>query len=397
MFNSGTSFSINPSLIDAVGHADEFNFASHNAKTGDPILYVSAETAAVSNMTVGQTYYIIDISDADYVKLASTPQLAEAGTAITITNSGTGAQAFLLRSRIYTGGSTVAVIGSLSGTQSVVSPVISGLGKVTAVNVLTEGTNYRAAPTVIFDDPYFGTIATVSIQSQTATAYTPNTTFTDIAQKSIAGTSATGARFTVITDNNGTITSVTVTNGGTAYNIGDDITLKGGGTGGLGGTDGTHDVVLDMVTMTYSDVVSTATLLNASLDTITVTNSGSGYLSAPTITAQGGNGINASLNALIVNQGVSNIQIEAAGEQFQSAPIVNIEQKVGSGASILLKSSDLGEILKISGDNITFNYSHDRTLKPQLNTTYNLQLISCLLYTSPSPRDRTRSRMPSSA
>ena len=29
--------------------------------------------------------------------------------------------------------------------------------------------------------------------------------------------------------------------------------------------------------------------------------------------------------------------------------------------------------------------------------TQNLLLISCLLYTSPSPRDRTRSRMPSSA
>ena len=29
--------------------------------------------------------------------------------------------------------------------------------------------------------------------------------------------------------------------------------------------------------------------------------------------------------------------------------------------------------------------------------TYQGQLKSCLLYTSPSPRDRTRSRMPSSA
>ena len=35
----------------------------------------------------------------------------------------------------------------------------------------------------------------------------------------------------------------------------------------------------------------------------------------------------------------------------------------------------MGEILKIGGENITFNYSHDRTLKPKLNTTYNLQLI----------------------
>ena len=174
MFDSGTSFSINPSQIDAVGYADQFYFASHNAKTGDPVLYVSAETAAVSNMTVGQTYYIIEIGDANRVKLASTPQLAEAGTAITITNSGTDAQAFLLRSRIYTGGSTVAVITSLSGTQAEVTPVISGLGKVTAVNTNTAGTNYRSAPSVVFDDPYYGTIATVSIQSQTATAYTAN-------------------------------------------------------------------------------------------------------------------------------------------------------------------------------------------------------------------------------
>ena len=30
-------------------------------------------------------------------------------------------------------------------------------------------------------------------------------------------------------------------------------------------------------------------------------------------------------------------------------------------------------------------------------TIYNHMLLPCLLYTSPSPRDRTRSRMPSSA
>ena len=34
---------------------------------------------------------------------------------------------------------------------------------------------------------------------------------------------------------------------------------------------------------------------------------------------------------------------------------------------------------------------------PILGICYGLQLIACLLYTSPSPRDRTRSRMPSSA
>ena len=127
--------------------------------------------------------------------------------------------------------------------------------------------------------------------------------------------------------------------------------------------------------MTYTDVVSTVSLLNASIDSVSVTNGGSGYLSAPTITAQGGNGINAALNSIIQNEGVVSINIENAGEQYQSTPLINIEQKTGSGASILLKSSDMGEILKIGGENITFNYSHDRTLKPKLNTTYNLQLI----------------------
>ena len=60
--------------------------------------------------------------------------------------------------------------------------------------------------------------------------------------------------------------------------------------------------------MTFLDVVSDRYTINASIDSVTVTNGGSGYLSAPTITAQGGNGINAELNAIIVNQGVSNIQ-----------------------------------------------------------------------------------------
>ena len=372
MFNDGKKYNINPSQIDAVGYADQFNFAAHNAFTGDAVLYVAAQTNPISNLTVGQTYYIINIGDADRVKLAETPQLAEVGTAITITNSGTGTQEFNIRSKVYTGGNSVATISSISGTQAVVAAAVSGAGQVSEVAITTAGTNYRTAPSVLFDDPYYGTISTVSIQSQSATNYGVSQTYTNVPVKSVAGTSATGALFTIVTDGNGTVESVTVTEGGTAYNIADDLTISGAQ---LGGTDGTHDMVLDIATMTYSNPATTETLLDASIDSVTVTNSGSGYLSAPTITAQGGNGINAELDALILNEGVSVINIGAAGQQYQSAPLINIEQKVGTGASVLLKSSDMGEILKIGGDNITFNYSHDRTLKPKLNTTYNLQLV----------------------
>ena len=40
------------------------------------------------------------------------------------------------------------------------------------------------------------------------------------------------------------------------------------------------------------------------------------------------------------------------------------------------------------------NFSHDEMIAPP---EYDILLKNCLLYTSPSPRDRTRYRMPSSA
>ena len=40
---------------------------------------------------------------------------------------------------------------------------------------------------------------------------------------------------------------------------------------------------------------------------------------------------------------------------------------------------------------------HDKTIKAVLLVTLKTRLVACLLYTSPSPRDRQKSRMPSSA
>ena len=45
-------------------------------------------------------------------------------------------------------------------------------------------------------------------------------------------------------------------------------------------------------------------------------------------------------NAFILNEGVSSINIENGGVNYETAPVVNITQRTGSGASILLKSSD---------------------------------------------------------
>ena len=40
---------------------------------------------------------------------------------------------------------------------------------------------------------------------------------------------------------------------------------------------------------------------------------------------------------------------------------------------------------------------HDRSVEEVVNTAIQEDVNSCLLYTSPSPRDRQKSRMPSSA
>ena len=263
-------------------------------------------------------------------------------------------------------------ISAISGTQSLVAAVVSGGGALTEVTITNAGANYRSAPSVIFDDPYYGSVTTVgTITESVSNAFTASTTTTGVTQTSVAPVGGTGAEFTIVTDSNGAISTVTCTDGGSTYALGDVITFDGTK---LPGGASNEDFTVTVNGLAHANPATISTLLNASVDTITVTNSGSGYLSAPNIEVSGGNGINAKFNSTILNEGVNNINIEDGGIQYQSAPVVNITQKTGSGASILLKSSNMGEILKIGGDNITFNYSHDRTLKPELNTTYNLQL-----------------------
>ena len=265
-------------------------------------------------------------------------------------------------------------VQAISGTQATVSSAVSGGGKLASVTITQAGSNYRSAPDIIFDDPYYGSVATASLKTQPAGngTFTADTTTTGVTQTSVNPNGASGAEFTIVTDGNGRISTVTVTAGGSAYDTSSILTFDGTK---LPGGDSTEDFTIQVDTLSFDDPASIATVIDAAIDTVTVTNGGSGFLSAPTVSVSGGNGINAVLNATIQNQSVTAVTIETGGQQYQSPPVVNIEQKTGSGASILLKSSDLGKILKISGDNITYNYSHDRTLKPSLNTTYNLQLI----------------------
>ena len=277
--------------------------------------------------------------------------------------------------KVYVG-SNQAVITAISGAQAAVAAVVptSGelIGRIETLAVNSGGSNYRTAPTVYIDDPWYGAVLTVSINSQNASANFTAGTYTGVTQESVAPTGGDYAEFTIVIDaSSQDVTSATITTGGNAYALGDLITINGEKITGGGSGD---DFVLKVESLTYFRKAVTSTTINASIDEVIVTNSGSGFLSAPEVQISGGTGIGASLRAEIIDETVKSIVIESAGTKFQNPPIITVKQGTGRGASILLKSTDLGKVINLGGDNITYNYSHDRTLKPSVNTTYNLQL-----------------------
>ena len=87
------------------------------------------------------------------------------------------------------------------------------------------------------------------------------------------------------------------------------------------------------------------------------------------------------------NDAVSNVRIKPGGDVFSEA------QKAGAGGLAFIRVRDGGEIDTIGA--IKDNLSDEQ--KQELLSRTGAEPGTCLLYTSPSPRDRQKSRMPSSA
>ena len=86
-----------------------------------------------------------------------------------------------------------------------------------------------------------------------------------------------------------------------------------------------------------------------------------------------------------------NIQEKPKNFSFSSNSVKPTQAYIKIEASVILKNQN-NKVLK------SFNVISQRSIPiSQFNPVANTQLESCLLYTSPSPRDQRGSRMPSSA
>ena len=78
---------------------------------------------------------------------------------------------------------------------------------------------------------------------------------------------------------------------------------------------------------------------SGTINGITVTNGGSGYTTAPTVSIAGGGGTGATATAVVVNGAVSEIYITSPGSNYTATPTVSFSGGGGSGARLTDRAS----------------------------------------------------------
>ncbi|EDY80836.1 hypothetical protein VDG1235_453 [Verrucomicrobiia bacterium DG1235] len=186
--------------------------------------------------------------------------------------------------------------------------------------------------------------------------------------------------------NGGLVTDIAITNGGSGYSVPPEIEISGGGgedaaataliVGGVGGlsiTDaGLGYTGIPQVTFTPLNEggsgaratvkVSEEKVIGVDIveKTVTVTNGGTGYTAAPTVSFGGGGGTGASATA-VLSAGVSTITVTDGGSGYASAPTVTITGD-GSGASATAVVTT-GSVTEIVVTNTGSGYSTTPTVE----------------------------------
>ena len=88
----------------------------------------------------------------------------------------------------------------------------------------------------------------------------------------------------------------------------------------------------------------------AEVESVTVTNGGSGYTSAPTVTFSGGTGSGATGTASVTLDGVSSVTVDAAGSGYTSAPSVSFTGGGGGSGATGTASLTLDAVKSVTVD-----------------------------------------------
>ena len=132
-----------------------------------------------------------------------------------------------------------------------------------------------------------------------------------------------------------------------------------------------------------------------------ISTAGTGYTGdfALTISAPAAGGTQAAATANVVNGSVTSVTITNPGSKYYTQPTVSVTPP-GSGTTAVIAAQIEGRVSINIANNIKFDagdFILDQGLVNEATGTYSQSGTTCLLYTSPSPRDVEESRMPSSA
>ena len=106
------------------------------------------------------------------------------------------------------------------------------------------------------------------------------------------------------------------------------------------GTGQFRFAIVDQGTNTSVQATATATVTSGFVTSITVTNGGSGYTSAPSVTLSGGGGSGATVTANLTGGSVASITVNNPGSGYTSLPAVVIAAPPASSVHITYWSND---------------------------------------------------------
>ena len=183
----------------------------------------------------------------------------------------------------------------------------------------------------------------------TAAAYDASSSVTGVA--GVSEFAGTGATFDVVTDANGTISTITINTGGTNYEIGEVITIGGGLLGGAAGTDVTFTVeTLSNADVAHGKISALQNELRFNM------NSDKQFLSLDSTTAKAGLKVNRNYEAggatsylTVLDSTATFVELDSARVEGGSIPsfttntsIVQFDKTTYKGAKTLitLESND---------------------------------------------------------